>query len=496
MHISAQNIRFIFGLKLKQLRADSNFSLSELSALTNISKSYLNEIEKGKKYPKPEKINKLASVLNTSYDDMVSLQLDKKLSPISSLVKSNLLDELPLDFFGVNAHDLLVLLSNAPTQFSAFVDAIIRIGREHDFKVESLYFSVLRSYQEMHDNYFPDLEKIAQSLRKNLQLQAHSSSNLEKLILLLETEYGYRIILDGFSKQSELKNLRYLLVPSKKPTLLLNKRLSYTQQLFILSREVGFKLLNVTNRPLTSSWIETLSFEHVLNNFKSYYLASALLLDERSFTKGLVDFTKKEIFNPTEVIALIKANKVSAEVFMIRITNLVPKYFRYTQLFFTRYNHSLNEHTFTKTKALHGSGLAQIASNHLELKACQRWVALDALNQLQAIQDKKSYQQPICTIHKVNFENSTNQYLVITVAHPIEPGNNLNCSLSVGFLINKRFVSQTKFANDSTITQHVVTNTWLNKKIKVHDGISTADVFSREQEVKKLRSEIQKILKQ
>ena len=176
MQISAQNVRFIFGLKLKQLRAENNYSLSQLSTLTNISKSYLNEIEKGKKYPKPEKISSIANALNTSYDNMVSLQLGKKLTPISALVKSDILSELPLAFFGLSAHDLLVLLANAPIQFSAFVDAIIRIGKEHDFKVESLYFSVLRSFQEMHNNYFPELEAAAKSLRKELKLDAKSSN--------------------------------------------------------------------------------------------------------------------------------------------------------------------------------------------------------------------------------------------------------------------------------------------------------------------------------
>ena len=47
-------IKLIFGLKLKQIRTEKNLSLFGLSKLSGLSKSYLNEIEKGKKYPKPE----------------------------------------------------------------------------------------------------------------------------------------------------------------------------------------------------------------------------------------------------------------------------------------------------------------------------------------------------------------------------------------------------------------------------------------------------------
>mgnify|MGYP003561732134 CR=1 FL=1 len=71
-------IKIIFGLKLKQIRTERELSLFGLSKLTGLSKSYLNEIEKGKKYPKPDKINLLSQHLDVSYDELVSLKLDKK----------------------------------------------------------------------------------------------------------------------------------------------------------------------------------------------------------------------------------------------------------------------------------------------------------------------------------------------------------------------------------------------------------------------------------
>ncbi len=490
MQISAQNVRFIFGLKLKQLRAENNYSLSQLSALTNISKSYLNEIEKGKKYPKPEKIGYLAKALNTSYDNLVSLQLGKQLAPISALVKSDILNELPLEFFGISANDLLVILASAPIQFSAFVDALIRIGREHNFKVESLYFSVLRSFQEMNNNYFPELETAAKKLRKKLQLDAPLTQIKNKLIALLETDYGYEIKLDGFKDKPKLANLRYVLVPNPSPILLINKKLTSTQITFILSREVSFNLLKAKKRPQTSSWIETKSFEHVLNNFRSYYMSSALLLDERSFTKGLVDHTKKTTLNPEEVVALIERTQVSPEVFLLRITNLVPRYFRYSNLFFTRYNHSLNDDTFTLSKALNGAGLCQSETNHVEDKACQRWVAMDTLTRLEEIQQKEKTSPTICSFHKVKFEDSENQFLVISMTHAITPGNNLNCTISVGFLMDSRFMAQTKFAHDPNIQQHTITFDWLKNQTNVYDGISNTPILTREQELTKLRNEI------
>ena len=54
--LNSQNLRFILGLKLSQLRKEQGLSLKELAGKAGIAISYLNEIEKGKKYPKPEKI--------------------------------------------------------------------------------------------------------------------------------------------------------------------------------------------------------------------------------------------------------------------------------------------------------------------------------------------------------------------------------------------------------------------------------------------------------
>ena len=496
MSISAENIRLIFGLKLRELRLEFGYSLSKLSKLSGISKSYLNEIEKGKKYPKPEKITALAEVFGVTYEEFVSLQLNKRLAPISDLIDSNLLNELPLEFLGIEASDILSLLASAPTKFSAFVDAILRIGRDHDVRVESLYFSVLRSYQEMHDNYFPDLEMAARKFRKSQYLSAESNDITRELLDLLTTEYYYSIDLDGFADNKVLNEVRYLYIPDKYPRLLINRNIDHKQLLFILAREVGLNILKLEKRPYTSSWIETRTFEHVLNNFQAYYFASALLLDERIFIKGLLDFTKKTSFVASEVIDLMEANNSNAEMFMLRITNLVPYYFRFPQIFFTRYNHRLSNNSYVLNKVLHGSGLPKTSAANLAIKACQRWVALTTLNELERLQQQGNYTRPICTVYKVNYSQSDNSFLVISVAHPMLPGQNMNCCISVGFLINQRFKSRTHFLNDPSIAVHEVTLEWLEQHYEhIEDGLSDPDQMKHERHLLDLRKEVHQLLK-
>ena len=107
MNLERDYIKLIFGLKLKQARTNKNLSLFGLAKITGLSKSYLNEIEKGKKYPKRDKIVLLSEALETTYDQLVSLKLDKNLAPIGEILQSRILKEIPLDIFGIKESDLI-----------------------------------------------------------------------------------------------------------------------------------------------------------------------------------------------------------------------------------------------------------------------------------------------------------------------------------------------------------------------------------------------------
>jgi transcriptional regulator with XRE-family HTH domain len=101
MKTTTQSDRIIFGLKVRQLRQGKQLSFADLSKLANVSVSYLNEIEKGKKYPKEDKITSLSKALDVPYEDLVSSELDSSLAPVTELLQSNFLNELPLDMFGI-----------------------------------------------------------------------------------------------------------------------------------------------------------------------------------------------------------------------------------------------------------------------------------------------------------------------------------------------------------------------------------------------------------
>ena len=85
----SNHYKIIFGLKVKQLRLEQKMSFADFSKETGMSVSYLNEIEKGKKYPKEDKIRILAKALHVSFDELVSSELKYALAPVGELLRSN-----------------------------------------------------------------------------------------------------------------------------------------------------------------------------------------------------------------------------------------------------------------------------------------------------------------------------------------------------------------------------------------------------------------------
>ena len=65
------NHKVIFGMKLRQFREQAGLSLTDLGARIRLSTSYLTEIEHGKKYPKAEKIARMAARVTNAHSTLV-----------------------------------------------------------------------------------------------------------------------------------------------------------------------------------------------------------------------------------------------------------------------------------------------------------------------------------------------------------------------------------------------------------------------------------------
>lgn len=458
-NLNESNLKLIFGLKLKQLRTEKDLSLQQLADAAGLSVSYLNEIEKGKKYPKAEKIAGIAEALDVSYDWLVSVQMGKQLAPIAKLLQSKFLNELPTEIFGIDKSQLLELLSRAPVKLNAFINTIIEISRNYGMRVEDLYFSTLRSYQEMHDNYFEEIEQAVESFSKQFQLDSTKPIIGEAIKEILIREYHYRIEEDGLSQQPELKQLRSILIPGKQPTLLLNKNLSKTQRTFILGREAGFRFMNIRERSNTTSWVSFDSFDEVLNNFKGSYFSCALFLNRTNLTESLKEILASKTFSVQPFQDLMDRHAVSPEILLHRLTNILPRYFGINELFFLRFSTQQGSEKYELTKEMHLSGLQSPHSTMLQEHYCRRWVSLTILQDLTREIEAGAYTQSLCRVQRSRYIGTDKEYLIISFAKPIVFGSTSHNSVSIGLLITDQLKKKVKFWNDPQIPVRMVSET-------------------------------------
>lgn len=457
--INEANVKLIFGLKLRQLRIDKHLLLAELSEKSGISISYLNEIEKGKKFPKADKIALLAEALGVSYDWLISLQMKKNLAPVSKLLQSKILQEFPLEVFGINKSQLLELLSGAPVKLNAFLSTLVEISRHYDLRVEHFYFSALRSYQEMQENYFEDIESAAEEFIRLHALDITRPVTESSLKKILEEKYSYVISVDGLSAQPELKELRAVLLPGERPRLLLNRNLEDAQRSFILAREIGFRFMNQTERSTTMPPVEFESFEQVLTNFKGSYFACALCLNKGMLIPRLQAFFSTPAFDAEALTGLLDEFAVSPETFLHRLTSLLPRFFGLAELFFLRFSNEAGTEQFQLTKEMHLSGLHEPHANMNDEHYCRRWIAISILHDLNRQFSQEANARPLCKAQRSKYIGTEKEYLIISFAKPSIGGSTVNNSVSLGLLLTDPVKRKIKFWNDPAIPIRMVGET-------------------------------------
>ncbi|MFH0785248.1 MAG: helix-turn-helix domain-containing protein [Pseudomonadota bacterium] len=449
--MNTERIKIIFGLKIKALRTEQGLSLRELSKKTNIATSYLSEIESGKKYPKPEKLIRLAEALETQYDTLVSLQLDKTLDPFAALINSDLIKTFPFHLFGISAGDILGLFKNDPENAEAFLQTFLQISHAYNMSLENFLFAALRTYQRRHNNYFPDLENLA-----NLFVQqngiAGETPGFDQLKKILEEKHAYTIEEQELARHPVLHTFRSIF--RRKGLLSINGKLLPSQKTFILAREIGFLELAVKERPLTSSWIKVQSFGQLLNNFKASYFAGALLMHQDLLAEGVKRLFSSNEWNSDAFIELLDQHQATPEMLLYRFSQVLPGVFGLAHLFYLRFTNSedrlsvklTKELNMTKTLVPYGLGI----NEHY----CRRWLPLRLLKTI------RHNNLSITTgAQRIQFVTSGARFLILSMARPLSLAKERESAIAIGILIDRKSQSLIKFADNPSIPEEIVGET-------------------------------------
>ena len=457
MLLDQELLRFIFGLKLRSIRQEKRYSLKVLARATGLSPSYINEIEKGKKYPKTDKIILLADALGVAYDDLISLRLKAELRNITQILERNLLKGLPFDVFGIPAHSLFELIADRPHQLSALIGTLLELARAHNIAVEDFFAATLRAFLDMNRNFFPDIEERVRVFEWQLQPDMTPDMVVQSLTKLLTERFGCQVSEEDFAAVApDLAGLFYFQVQRRDgERFSLNRKLSSREKAFVLAKELGYFVLGVKERPESSHARNLDSYEALVNNLKASYFASALLVPLERFVEEVRTFVARPAWDAAQFNGWALSYPGTMATFYHRLAQVLPTYFNMGEIFYIRFAYDSAQRRFVMVNELHLSQLHGPHRVNASEHYCRRWISSVLLERLAT--DKSEEQ--VTGIQRSRFFGSDNEYLCFSTAYrsELEDGR-FECS-TLGIMVNPVARGQIRFVDDEAIIRRHVGDT-------------------------------------
>ena len=454
--MSLDLITIIFGMKVRQARLEAGMTLTDLARESELSPSYLTEIEKGRKYPRADKIVRMAEALGKEYDDLVSIKLAPSLRYLEKTLSSTTVRRFPFEEFGLEPADALGLMTREPERASALLHAVLEIARKYDLKEEDFMRAALRSYQEIHENYFPDLEEAALAFTAEFGpvygLSADQTPSLSTLEAILRQEYATTIDRLTLSATPDLAGFRAVLVPGARPVLYINDRLYDRQIRFILARELGYRYLGITERSLASTPDHIGSFQQLLNDMRAAYFGGVLLMPRSPIIADLQAFFDLPFWDPDRFTAMLAIYDVTPEMLLYRFSELIPEFFG-IKLHLLRFHHTDATDDYPLIRQLNMNQLLVPSGIGLDEHHCRRWLSVRLLPN-----DHQPDPQPV-GIQLSEYLDSHDRFLCMGFGRRMVLSPNVSSSVIVGFRVDADLKQTIRFLDDPAISQQIINET-------------------------------------
>lgn len=455
-----ENLRLMLGLKVRAARERRGETLATTAGRAGLAVSYLSEIEKGKKYPKPEKLLALAAALELPFEELVSPRVEDELSPLSAFARSEFLREFPFELFGLRAADLFELVAADPKRAGALLATFGEVARRYDLEVEHLLFAALRSFQQLHGNYFPEIESAAETFRAEADWATDARLGERDLRETLGSRFGYRVEERMLASRRDLSELRSVYAAAggragAGPTLHLNARLLPEQRAFAMAREIGYSVLGLRERAVTGTWLRAESFDQVLNNFKASYFAGALMLPRAPLVEALGRFFAAPRFRERLLLEPLARFGATPEMYFYRVSQLAPGELGLPELFFVRFFRDPERRRPRLTKVLN---LARVELPHgvsPDEHSCVRWPSVTVLDDPRLLRERAPHPPPVAAA-LCRFQTEPVEFLIVALARPLALRPKTLSSVSLGFRLDDRLRAVCRFLDDPALPRREV----------------------------------------
>ncbi|MDH4249320.1 MAG: XRE family transcriptional regulator, partial [Deltaproteobacteria bacterium] len=223
------------------------------------------------------------------------------------------------------------------------------------------------------------------------------------------------------------------------------------QKAFQLGREIGYRQLRLKARGATSSRAEVESFEQVLNDFKASYYSGALLIDQAMLVEDMKAFFSLPTWDAQALLRIMNRYQVTPEMFLYRLTQLLPTHFGLEGLQFFRVNHTPEKNSFHINKQLNMTAQVRTPGMGSGEHHCRRWIAVDLLKTLAGQAHPDPAAPPLVSAQRIRFLEDGSEFFLMTLARSLAltPGANTSVTLALAF--NDPFRSAVRFHGDAQV---------------------------------------------
>jgi transcriptional regulator with XRE-family HTH domain len=472
---------FILALKIKELRRKLKMSLKDLGKASSISVSYLNEIEKAKKYPKEDKLKLLAQALFVTPKYLTSSDKGAALRPVFQIFNKNIMERLPLNEFGINEFDLFEIISSSTEKCSYLIVILNQLVNHFSITFDNVNYLALNALQQIHLNHFSEIEKLSQIYRKIMNWGSHKGPNFNDLITLLEQKYNYTLELKSNYFEGELKDLLYLLKTNNQNRLIINSKLSQKDKTFLVAKILYYCIQKKIPPKFEMPKVNTQNHHDFFTRFKSNYFAGALIIDYEFIVSDLKIFFGDQKFDIKRLHTMMERYYCTPKVFFHRIAQIIPHHFGITQLFVLETDHHLKSGSFKTSNALNLSQTFINFTGKIGEHECRRKINITLLKNLQQVSSKFIIGAQIVSIkeNKVNKES----YFILSIAFKDIFKPDLNLCITIGIEINSKTKSIISFLRDKDIIHKNIGSTCERCEIlECEQRVSEAIVFKDQQQ--------------
>jgi Zn-dependent peptidase ImmA (M78 family) len=359
---------------------------------------------------------------------------------------------------------------------------------------QEFYYNALLSYQELHNNYFPEIENEVKALKKSYSEEISLEVKSKVLRKILLSRFGITVDRKTIKHFKELMDLRSLYLPAEK-VLMLNQGLTKAQTNFLLGKEIGFQMLGSEDRPFETPPQYDITFEETLNNFRASYFSSALLIDEEELIKDTKDFLSRESWDPDIFLSLLDKYNSTPEMIFQRMTNVLPKVLGINNLFFMRFVSGLDLKEMVMTKELRISSNPETHVRKLNEHYCRRWIGVSGLKKAQSLKLYPDKDILVDAQVSVNFTTKS-EFFCISIAFPNVSNDTENISVTIGFLIDNNLKKHISFLNDPKLKRKEVNITCERCAVTdCNDRVSPPIVLLKNKQKEEIRKSIDQIMK-